>query len=340
MSSTPKKRLDYIDATKGVAILCITFLHFEKGVIPGWLNTWIGLFMITAFYVTSGWLTGISTKELAPTELFKKRIRQIGIPYLWFSLLIILFDVIWVLCSFMESDILLRDIYKTVTLRGIGTLWFLPALLFGEYLFSLIRNSKHKWLAVTIGIIATIIVNRIYYSQWYPLRNLNEFNKIIDAPLQVIKNSVGAWPIIAIGYLLAKKWAISIVKMNKAKLMLASAIIFAISFILVICPPFTIYYVNGLLCNILPAIAFMCLFIAIGNNLFSRFFIYWGRNSLILMCTHFSITMEILMVFDKYILHHTVFEGPRTLIYFAICILMTYPLVSLFNGKLKFMLGK
>lgn len=46
------KRLDYIDETKGVAILCITFLHFESEVIPAWLNTWIGLFMITAFYVT------------------------------------------------------------------------------------------------------------------------------------------------------------------------------------------------------------------------------------------------------------------------------------------------
>ena len=85
------KRLNYIDATKGVAILCIAFLHFEKGVIPFWLNEWIGMFMITAFYVTSGWIIGISNKRMKPDELLKKRIKQLGIPYLWFSLLIILF---------------------------------------------------------------------------------------------------------------------------------------------------------------------------------------------------------------------------------------------------------
>ena len=74
------KRFDYIDATKGVAILCITFLHFEKGVIPDWLNTWIGMFMISAFYVTSGWVTGINDKPITANELFKKRIRQLGVP--------------------------------------------------------------------------------------------------------------------------------------------------------------------------------------------------------------------------------------------------------------------
>ena len=75
MSNVARQRLDYIDATKGVAILCITFLHFEKGVIPDWLNTWIGLFMITTFYLTSGWVSGISNKQIKPNELLKKRIK-------------------------------------------------------------------------------------------------------------------------------------------------------------------------------------------------------------------------------------------------------------------------
>ena len=123
------KRLDYIDATKGVAILCITFLHFEQGVIPGWLNVWIGMFMISAFYVTSGWVSGVNDKPITAKELLKKRLRQLGVPYLWFSLLIIIFDILWVALGLMESGILLRDIYKTVVLRGIGTLWFLPVLL-------------------------------------------------------------------------------------------------------------------------------------------------------------------------------------------------------------------
>lgn len=332
------KRLNYIDATKGVAILCITFLHFEQGVIPAWLNIWIGLFMISAFYVTSGWVTGINDKPITAKQLFKKRIRQLGIPYLWFSLLIILFDLLWVSVGLMGSDIMLRDIYKTIVLRGIGTLWFLPVLLIGECIFTLIKNSKRRWLWAAIAMVITLSVNYAYNSIWLPKSNISELNKMLDAPMQPIVRGLYAWPIIAIGYLLGKKWGKSIMQTSKAWLLIVSALIFAASFVLVINPPFTVYYINDLLSNILPAIAFMCLFAIFAKGI--KFFTYWGVNSLILMCTHFSITMEILMAFDKQILHHPVFEGPRTIVYFAICVLLTYPLVYLFNGKLKFMLGK
>ena len=334
------KRLDYIDATKGVAILCITFLHFEQGVIPTWLNTWIGMFMISAFYVTSGWVSGINNKAITAKELLKKRIRQLGIPYLWFSLLIIIFDVLWVAFGLMESNILFRDIYKTIVLRGIGTLWFLPVLLIGEYIFTLIKNSKRIWLWATVAMLITLSVNYAYNHIWLPKSNISELNKILDAPMQPIVRGLYAWPIIAIGYLMGKKWGKAIVQTSKIKLFIISALIFAISFVLVVNPPITVYYINDLLSNILPAIAFMCMFAVFSSNIVERFFTYWGVNSLILMCSHFSITMEILMAFDKHVLHHSTFEGPRTIIYFVICILLTYPLVWLFNGKLKFMLGK
>lgn len=334
------KRFDYIDATKGVAILCITFLHFEQGVIPNWLNTWIGMFMISAFYVTSGWVTGIADKPATANELFKKRIKQLGIPYLWFSLLIILFNILWVSLGLMDSDILLRDIYKTIVLRGIGTLWFLPVLLIGEYIFMLIKNSKKVWLWAILGFAITLLINHIYNDFWIPIRNDGELNKILDAPMQPIVRGLYAWPIIAIGFLLGKRWGKNIMEVNKVKLLSISALLFAISFILIIKPPFSIYYINGLLSNTLPAIAFMLLFAAFNNNFIERFFSYWGVNSLILMCTHYSITMEVLMAFDKYVLHHSTFEGPITILYFVICVLLTYPLVRLFNGKLRFMLGK
>lgn len=335
-----KKRLDYIDATKGIAILCITFLHFEKGVIPTWLNTWIGMFMISTFYFTSGWVSGINNKPVKPNELLKKRIKQLGIPYLWFSLLIIAFDVLWALFGLMDSGILLRDIYKTIVLRGIGTLWFLPVLIIGEYIFAVVRNNKRKWLIAAIFMSITLAANYAYNNLWLPMRELSELNKLIDAPMQPIVRGLYAWPIVALGYIIAKRWGHSIPKTNKVILLTIAVVLLGISIILVAAPPFSIYYINGLLCNTLPAIAFMCMFTAFSKSIITRLFTYWGINSLVLMCTHYSITMEILMAFDKYVLHHPVFEGPVTILYFAVCILLTYPLVNLFNGKLKFMIGK
>ena len=186
----------------------------------------------------------------------------------------------------------------------------------------------------------TLLADYLYDNQWLPIRNNSELNKIIDAPMQPVVRGLYAWPIIAIGYLLGKRWGRSIMECSKTILFTVSALLFAISFILIINPPFSIYYVNGLLSNTLPAIAFMCLFAVASKNIIARFFTYWGVNSLVLMCTHFSITMEVLMAFDRHILHHTTFEGYRTIIYFAICVILTYPLVNLFNSKLKFMLGK
>lgn len=338
--SNMQKRLNYIDATKGVAILCITFLHFEQGVIPAWLNTWIGMFMITAFYVTSGWVTGTNNKPITAKELFKKRIKQLGVPYFWFSMLIIAFELLWVLFGFMGIGILLRDIYKTLVFRGIGTLWFLPVLIVSEYVFTIVKNCRNKWLWVGLAFITTVGANYIYNTYWQPLREYSELYKIIDTPIRPIIKGLYAWPIIAIGYAVARKWGNRITENNKATLLIISSVLFAISILLIIKSPFNIYYLNGVLSNTLPVIAFLCLFAVFTRNIITRFFTYWGKNSLILMCTHYSITMEILMAFDKYILHHTTFEGPRTIVYFIIAVLLTYPLVRLFNSKLKFMIGK
>ena len=61
-----------IDTLKGVSIGAIMLLHYEQGIFPDWLNVWIGSFMISAFYFTSGWGQG---KKPEPTfrGLLQKR---------------------------------------------------------------------------------------------------------------------------------------------------------------------------------------------------------------------------------------------------------------------------
>lgn len=335
-----KERAFYIDAVKGVAILCITFLHFENSVIPRWLNVWIGLFMITTFYFTSGWISGITNRETSVKELFKRRIKQLGVPYLWFSALIILFDIIWVLFGFIERDTLLRDIYKTLTLCGIGTLWFLPVLVIGEIIFCYIKNSKRKWLHAVLGMLVVFLISHLYYSVWSPIKELSTLNKLIDSPLQPWVRGIQAWPVIATGYLVAKYiWPV-ISKWNKWITMLVAVVTISFSISLIVAPVFNIYYLNYILSNTLPAVGFILLFYIIGNkNYISRFFTYWGVNSLILMCTHYSIIEEIFKTIDKKIVHSG-FTGPVTIIYFILTIIISYPVVTLFNGKLKFMTGK
>lgn len=335
-----KTRCEYLDCVKGVSILAITFMHIEDGVIPGWLFSWIGLFMITAFYFASGWIFSLKSKLDAPKELFHKRIRQLGIPYLWFTLLILLFELIWWGLGQTTLYIISRDIYKTVTLRGIGTLWFLPVLFFGEMLFCIIRNTKRPWVYGGVLFLISVCSSYIYYVKWVPLLEGGELYKIFDSPVRPIVMALDAWPIIGVGYLVGKYFNRFLIEKNKWLSAIAGSIALIVSIWFVIAPPFQFFYINKFISNILPAIGFIGVFALLSSSWIGRFFKYWGKHSLIMMCTHFSITMELLMAFDYYVLHHAEFTGPITIIYFCVAVLLTYPLVKLFEGRLSFMLGK
>jgi hypothetical protein len=84
----------------------------------------------------------------------------------------------------------------------------------------------------------------------------------------------------------------------------------------------------------------MLIFMSLPKNPVSRFFSFWGRNSLILMATHYSILMEICLVINRDCLGHAEFEGLNTLLFFVVTILVEYPIVWFFNHKCQFMLGK
>ena len=339
-SKNCKGRCEYLDCVKGLSILCIVFLHFENGVIPQWMNVWIGMFMITAFYFTSGWVFGLKRQVETPEELWSKRLRQLGSPYLWFGLLILLFDLIWFAVGQMPLQVLGREVYKYVTLRGLGTLWFLPVLLGGELLFCVLLNSRKPWLYGSLLVALTYVVSYLYYVKLQPLMSGNTTYQIIDSPIRPIVMALTAWPIIMAGYLMSLRFSLAIRRGKKWVSALCGVILLIVSILFVIAPPFHFPYVNGFIGNTLPVIGFIGIFVLLSSSWVGTFFKYWGKNSLILMCTHFSITLELLMTFDFYVLHQRDFTGPRTIVYFVVCIILTYPMVCLFNKRLSFFLGK
>ena len=332
-------RLTYIDILKGWAILSIVLLHFEVGVFPGWLNAWIGNYMITAFYITSGWLTGVKNQELSTRALFYKRLRTLGIPYLWFSLIILVFDLIWWALGNYDGRFIAREVYKTITLRGIGTLWFLPALFGGEMIFRALLNKKRIGLIVLALVITIIYMNG--YNVWSTeYRNLNTTNQIIDAPFYTIRKILGAWPVIGIGYLLARGCSPILLKASKWTVLLLGVLITGIS--IWICSGLagiSFHYFNFLIIPVLGPIGLLLLAYILPNGIAEKFLSYWGRNSLVLMATHYSLFLVVFQAIDQF-LFNTPFSGWRTLVWFAITILLEIPVVWLFNNKLTFMLGK
>lgn len=326
-------RKEYIDVLKGISIIAIMLLHFEDGIFPTAVNIWIGSFMISAFYFVSGWLT-YGKKPLTDLELIKKRWKTLGIPYCSFTLICFAYYTLLYWLGLMEGKLILRDIYKTLTLRGIGTLWFLPALFFGEIIFNSFRKSSAV-LKITIILATTFYLS--IYSYWdQHYGHINEYYRLIDAPFRTLQNIVSAWYVIAAGYYLRIVHEKSIAPLSRIhKLLLALLLLIwytlAVdgkiqgfgSFIPIIGP-----WGLLLICEIFE------------NNWFSRFWAFWGRNSLIIMVTHYTILQGICIELHRYWTGESHLFGCTAFLYFTIAWICEYPVILLINSRARFLLGK
>ena len=170
---------------KGLSIMTLFFLHFENG----WMQPEYNFFIVRspAFYIVVGWLWGMSSKEKTIKGHWGKRKNGLVKPYFWLSLISIIFDAIMVLMQLMDLQTLGRDIFKTISLRGIGTLWFLPALLGGEMLF-IYLNNKNNYVKVIAYILcfAFIVVFNKYISNIFPDNKILQFITFSEA--RIIKD--------------------------------------------------------------------------------------------------------------------------------------------------------
>lgn len=155
-----KKRITYLDTAKGVAILIVVACH-TIGYLEGFdakehsmtVYQVISSFVLPLFYIISGMLVYL-TKETEKDyrEVVKKKARGIMLPYLSFSMVYLAIDLYFYVTdrTVVDTPYLIECILRFITLDGIGVLWFLPALFFGEMLFVWIKRRCSD--RVTIGI--------------------------------------------------------------------------------------------------------------------------------------------------------------------------------------------
>lgn len=79
--------------------------------------------MISMFYVSSGWVDAKRTAQIPFKDLFRKRWHQLGVPYIAWTLIILAFDAVLWACGYYDTYFITREVYKSLVLRGIGTLW-------------------------------------------------------------------------------------------------------------------------------------------------------------------------------------------------------------------------
>lgn len=170
MSDT-KKRLDYLDMTKGLGMILVLIGHLQGDSIFTFspyiqpLCVFIFSFHMPMFFIVSGILLAIKNDEVKPLkEVAKSRFRGIMIPYLWFSL----FYLIVVVSALIKGEIAVQTLYLNIWYvisgYGMNVLWFLPALYLGELLFILLRRRIRDHIPfITVVVLSNAIVYFLSY---------------------------------------------------------------------------------------------------------------------------------------------------------------------------------
>lgn len=132
-------RLDYLDVCKGIGIFFIVFGHILTTVNT--FNIYTSTYKISIFYVVVGLLIVHQNKRQVE---WKKRFSTILVPYFVFSMLVMLFNLCY--NAILQPEIirysLIEEMMKTFSFRGISTLWFLPSLFFGEWIFGKLNHIE------------------------------------------------------------------------------------------------------------------------------------------------------------------------------------------------------
>jgi len=315
------ERLSYIDQAKGFAIILMVFAHTLVGQGP--INTWIFAFHMPIFFIICGILISLKNQG-SPLAASKKRIRQLGIPYIVFCLLLVLFY--WGTNTIAGSTYDLGgNIFKIISLQGIDSLWFLPCYFVSELaLRYTILLPKFKVVLVT-AIIAIILIASF-------------LNSAMPTPWLyrlAIKFAI-CYSFVGIGYLLSNRtrsmhWGVAFVLLLLGTAISAVNGFSAIGSLELGCAP--LYYL-GAICI---SVALLSFFDKINIRLLS----FYGINSIVLLCTN-NLIIEIVRLLDyriagNFLLNHHL---PGAILFTSMILLIEIPIIYLSNHQLHSIFGK
>ena len=153
-----KKRIDWIDVAKGIAMICVILVHVEEHFIkPGLLATTkipIYTFHMPIFFFMSGYLFSLKSSF---KEFLINKCKRILVPYVFLGVLLCLFTAVWQKydLGWTLKDILLQ--------KRVWTLWFIACLFWLNILFYILARfiKSEKIRAITVVLIAAAGI--IYY---------------------------------------------------------------------------------------------------------------------------------------------------------------------------------
>lgn len=136
------ERIAYVDAARGLAILCVVLGHLYPG---DGIVQYISSFHVPVFFILSGLLMaardGWKTRRL--TEFAAKKAKRLLYPYATISALNLA-----LIFTRRGKKAMLRQLTATLLGEGIDALWFLSALFLAEIAFKIVMSFKRRGLRI------------------------------------------------------------------------------------------------------------------------------------------------------------------------------------------------
>lgn len=297
-------RSSIIDIVKGISIIMIVNVHLLSGQF-----FLIGCtYHVIAFFFTAGIVQGMRKKweDNTISSFTKDKLTRLGYPFLTLSVCYMLMHMILncIRGETIVNEVITGSIIKTLTLQGIGTLWFLPVLFFGELIFYSVKRKKiNDHLILLTGFLA-VLTSSYLNNRGFELLQIScksqclfSFIKILAT---ILLSSLIASTIIYLGFHVHQRlpnlFSEDVIRTKKEWIYMILICIF--SFVI---DYYFIEFYHGdlhkldigdpfvyIICS-LTGIAFVFSFSFIIKKLsknISKLLIYFGENSLIIMTTH------------------------------------------------------
>lgn len=286
-----EKRINYFDMAKGLGIILVVLGHIEY--ISEELRAWISSFHMPLFFVISGMLICCGNQSSRDMKsIVHKRFKGIMIPYISFTLIYTLIDVLNIYLNKITPLDFVKNLISGVTLYGSSVLWFLPALFLSELGFLLIIKKLPRIPSIIIILAAAPLayLGQIAISSVY---TANESSLLITSLINLIRvflRAVIAMSFVGIAYytfpLLQKNTKFSWKELALGIFMIIltlplSQINGCVDFRNIILKNFLLFYLCALLGSY--GLVLIC-----KNCRYSPQIGFFGMNSLIVMCTHIN----------------------------------------------------
>ena len=281
-----EERIEVFDICKGILIIMVVLGHIisEKSDIHAWIYSW----HMPAFFIISGILLTynryIKKHRILYLRVINIGFRRLILPYFGYGTLLLF--VRWMSNGFEISNLRWQCV-DLVTMCGIGATWFLPCLFFARLIFYLINYICIKNQSKNIFKIVFLLI--LLIPLFLPGK-INFFTLIVfRAMIATVFIIVGNLSIKL--FLLLRKFELDIIGLLSFILIIVSVFVFIVTGrnasalnTLNFGNPIS-YMLNALIGSVM-IFCIACIIDKIKLSYCKEIFLFFGRNSLIVMGTH------------------------------------------------------